>query len=74
MSTSKKIETASRDQITTNIFSSVRTLQSPKVNLPPDLPLNAKWQMDGRVLLRKLSDDAACAVFLIHSFEGYTTK
>ena len=74
MSAARKIEKATPDQITSGIFSSVRTLKAPKVDLPPELPLNTELRMEGRELLRKLLDDTVSAVFFDPQFRGVYDK
>ena len=74
MSAVKKISEATPDQVTAGVFSSVRTLKAPKVNLPDDLPLNTKIKMDGIKLLKKLLDDTVSAVFFDPQFRGVYDK
>lgn len=65
---------ASADQVTQSVFSNVRTLKQPPVQLPPDLVLNTQINMDGRELLRKLLDDTVSAVFFDPQFRGVYDK
>ena len=65
---------ATLDKVTASVFSNIRTLEAPPINLPSDLKLNTKLQMDGRVLLRKLLDDTVSAVFFDPQFRGVYEK
>ena len=58
------------DQNTAGVFSNVRTLKCPPIQLPPDLTLNTRLQMDGLDLLRRLSDNTVAAVFFDPQFRG----
>ena len=62
------------DQATASVFSNIRTLEAPPVQLPPDLTLNTRQQMDGLVMLRKLLDETVPAVFFDPQFRGVYDK
>ena len=65
---------ATADQVTQSVFSNVRTLKQPPVQLPADLTLNTEINMDGRELLRKLLDDTVSAIFFDPQFRGVYDK
>lgn len=52
------------------VFSPERILTSPQVTLPPDLPLNTRFQMDGKKLLKKLPESSISVVFFDPQFRG----
>lgn len=56
------------------IFSSVRTLKAPTIQLPHGLPLNTKICMDGRGLLSRLLDATIPAVLFDPQFRGVYDK
>ena len=62
------------DQATAGVFSNVRTIECPPVQLPPDLPLNTRLKMDGLELLGKLPDNSAAAAFFDPQFRGVYDK
>ena len=70
----KPLEGATSSQVTTSVFSSIRTLKAPSVELPSGLTLNSRLKMDGRVLLRKLLDNTVSAVFFDPQFRGVYDK
>lgn len=74
MSAVKKIVESTPDQVTAGVFSSVRKIKAPEVDLPPDLILNTKQKMEGREMLRKLLDDTIAAVFFDPQFRGVYDK
>ena len=57
-----------------SVFSSVKILKTPPVQIPSDLILNTRLQMEGRVLLRKLLDNTASVVFFDPQFRGVYDK
>jgi len=61
-------------QVTASVFSSVRTLSAPTVDLPPDLTLNTRLKMDGLEMLRKLLDNTVSTVFFDPQFRGVYDK
>ena len=65
---------ATLDEVTASVFSNIRTLKAPPIDLPSDLTLNTKLEMDGRDLLRKLLDDTVTAVFFDPQFRGVYEK
>lgn len=70
----RKIEDATLDQATVSVFSPVRILKAPPIELPPDLPLNTKIQMDGLALMRKLLDDTVSVTFFDPQYRGVYDK
>ncbi len=70
----KPLEGATPSQVATSVFSSIRTLKAPSVELPSGLTLNSRLKMDGRVLLRKLLDNTVSAVFFDPQFRGVYDK
>ena len=62
------------DQTTASVFSNIRTLETPPVQLPPDLALNTRQKMDGLAMLRKLLDKTVPAVFFDPQFRGVYDK
>ena len=62
------------EQATAGVFSGVRAVECPPVQLPPDLPLNTRLKMDGLELLGKLSGDSVAAVFFDPQFRGVYDK
>ena len=72
--TLKTIDDATPDQVTAGVFSNVRTLKTPPVQLPADLTLNTKLKMDGIELLKKLLDDTVSVVFFDPQFRGVYDK
>ena len=58
------------DQNTASVFSNVRILQCPPIQLHPDLTLNTRLRMDGLDLLRRLSGNTVAAVFFDPQFRG----
>ena len=65
---------ANFDEVTVGVFSNVRAVTAPDIDLPPDLPLNTKLRMDGLVLLRKLLDDTVSAIFFDPQYRGVYDK
>ena len=62
------------DQAPSGVFSNVRTIECPPVQLPPSLQLNTRLKMDGLDLLGKLSTDSVAAVFFDPQFRGVYDK
>ena len=62
------------DTVVNSVFSSVRTIQTPKVKMPSDLRVNTRLNMDGRALLKKLISDTVPAVFFDPQFRGVYDK
>ena len=62
------------DQRTNGVFSNVRTLQCPPIELPPALPLNQRIKMDGLELLGMLHDNSVPAAFFDPQFRGVYDK
>ncbi len=56
------------------VFSSTRTLEYPKVNLPTVLPVNTRLKMDGLELLGMLDDNTIPAAFFDPQFRGVYDK
>ncbi len=59
---------------TTGVFSSVRTLECPKIKLPTALTLNTRIKMDGLDLLGMLDDNTIPAAFFDPQFRGVYDK
>ena len=70
----RSVEEATLDQVTTSVFSPVRTIQAPAVQIPEDLTLNTKLQMDGLELMRKLLDNTVSIAFFDPQFRGVYDK
>ncbi len=70
----RSVEKATFDQVTTSVFSPVRTIQAPPVQIPDDLTLNTKLEMDGLELMRKLLDNSVSIVFFDPQFRGVYDK
>ena len=68
------VEVQANPRATPGVFSSVRTLRCPAVELPSDLPLNTRLQMDGLELLGKLPDGSVAAAFFDPQFRGVYDK
>ena len=65
---------ATLDTGTSGVFSSVRTLKAPPIDIPSDLTLNIRLQMEGRTLLRKLPDNTVPIVFFDPQYRGVYDK
>ena len=76
MSGAKKIKAINTtpDLLTSSVFSSVRSIKAPEVNIPPDLKLNIRLKMEGSELLQKLVDDSVSAVFFDPQYRGVYDK
>lgn len=62
------------DQATPGVFSNLRTLESPPLQIPPGLPLNTRIKMDGLELLGRLPDNTIPVAFLDPQFRGVYDK
>ncbi len=56
------------------VFSSERTIVTPEIELPPDLPVNTRLKMDGLKLMAQLRDNTAAAIFFDPQFRGVYDK
>jgi len=54
---------ASESPVAVNVFSGVRTVQSPRIAIPRGLKLNARLKMDGLKLLAKLPSESIPVAF-----------
>ena len=52
------------DALTASVFSSIREIQQPELNLPKELQFNVRLKMDGQCFLQKIPDNVIpCAFF-----------
>ncbi len=72
----KRIEpiNASSDTLTASVFSSVRTVQLPAIEIPAGLKLNKRMKMDGLKFLSKLPDSAIPVAFFDPQYRGILDK
>jgi len=57
-----------------NVFSGVRTVQSPRIAIPRGLKLNARMKMDGLKLLAKLPSESIPVAFFDPQYRGILDK
>ncbi len=57
-----------------NVFSEVRTILSPEINLPKSLKINTRLKMDGLVLLSKIPEEKIPIVFFDPQYRGILDK
>ena len=75
MKNSAKIRRAPAPQSTTaNVFSSVRTVESPALRLPKSLKLNKRLKMEGRKFLSRIPADSIPVAFFDPQYRGVLDK
>ena len=70
----ESIKEASLGQATANVFSAVRTIKPPKIQLPEGINMNTRIQMNGLDLLSELPNQGIPAAFLDPQYRGVLNK
>lgn len=65
---------ATPDSLPSSVFSAVREIKPPKINVPSGLEVNTRLRMDGLQLLGKLPDNAIPVVFFDPQYRGILDK